>query len=311
MADTTTTNYSLTKPEVGASEDTWGTKLNADLDSIDSQMKTNADAAAAAQAAADAVASTDITLTLAGDLTGSATFTNLGNATLTAAVVDDSHNHIIDNVDGLQTALNALADLSGLTSTVSTTGYVEAGRGNGSAAIGTGDGYGNSNLTFNHRAGIPDQDGNAGRIQCNVDATSNAQIILGVLSNVTEGVEADVTDVLTVSETGITSSGAVTASGDVTAYSDERLKKNWRNVDDNFIEKLSEVKSGIYERIDIEGKVQAGVSAQSLQKVLPEAVVEASDNYAVNYGNAALVAAVELCKRVLELEERIKTLEAE
>ena len=52
-------------------------------------------------------------IALAGDVTGSASFDGTGNISITATVQDDSHNHVISNVDGLQTALDAKAGLAG------------------------------------------------------------------------------------------------------------------------------------------------------------------------------------------------------
>ena len=102
--------------------------------------------------------------------------------------------------------------------------------------------------------------------------------------------------------------GNFTATANVTAYSDERLKTNWAPVSEEFVEQLAEVKSGIYERID-NGAVQAGVSAQSLRTVLPESVLADEHGVlSVAYGNAALVACVELAKRVVALEAEIKAL---
>lgn len=108
------------------------------------------------------------------------------------------------------------------------------------------------------------------------------------------------------------STGNFTASANVTAYSDERVKTNWRSMDAGFIKQLSEIKAGTYDRTDTDAPlVQVGVSAQDLQKILGPAVLEGTDGMlSVAYGNAALVAAVELCKEVQRLHAEIETLKA-
>lgn len=108
-------------------------------------------------------------------------------------------------------------------------------------------------------------------------------------------------------------SNSIVASNNITAYSDERLKTNWRDMPENFVARLAEVKVGIYDRIDEENTTQVGVGAQSFQKLLPQAIMTAKDEMgtlSVSYGNAALASAVELAKDNVELRARIERLES-
>ena len=67
----------------------------------------NADTATALQTARS--------ITLAGDLSGTASFDGTGDVSITATVADDSHNHVISNIDGLQTEIDTKAELAGST----------------------------------------------------------------------------------------------------------------------------------------------------------------------------------------------------
>jgi len=50
------------------------------------------------------------TISLAGGVSGSVSFNGTSNVSITAVVADDSHNHVISNIDGLQSALDSKAD---------------------------------------------------------------------------------------------------------------------------------------------------------------------------------------------------------
>ena len=79
------------------------------------------------------------------------------------------------------------------TSTIASQGLVrgntvQAGTdGAGTVALTLNDGAGNANVTFNHANNTADQNGNAARITCNTDTTSNAALTFNVYENVPAG----------------------------------------------------------------------------------------------------------------------------
>ena len=76
-------------------------------------------------------------------------------------------------------------------------------------------------------------------------------------------------------ETGVSITGALTASDNITAFSDKRLKEEIRPID-NALDKVQQISGKTYSRNDLidTNRRYAGVIAQEIEAVLPEAVTE-------------------------------------
>lgn len=109
-------------------------------------------------------------------------------------------------------------------------------------------------------------------------------------------------DESTTFQRNLTVKGDILSQGNVTAYSDIRLKKNVKNIE-NPLEKLREIRGVTFEWKK-NGKKTAGVIAQEVEKILPQAV-QNQGYKSVDY-NALVGLCIEINKALLERIERLE-----
>ena len=301
MPDTFTPNYNLVMPGIGGDVNTWGTLLNNNFSLIDTGMAANLDLAGTRvmtgnvniRKANPAVRFTDTNQTLpagAWQLQSSGNNFQLLRNTATAGDFSTSTVPIaFSATDGVSLlgSLSVGVNLSAA-GTLSVTGQ----------------------STLNGNVSVPNA---VGFYTKNAAGTATIQLIkLGNDNNmdvqlVTGGAFRVINQAYSVALLVCDSNGNFTVTGNITAFSDERLKCDWKAAPSDLVEMAAQVTTGTY-RQKITGERQAGTVAQEWMSIMPEVVGvdEASGMYSMAYGNAALVLACELAKRVVALEALVR-----
>jgi len=240
----------------------------------------------------------DPTITLAGDLSGSVTLTNLGNATLTASVADDSHNHVIANIDGLQTELDNIPRLDGDV-TFTSNGHITIPSGPSADRPSGVAGMIRFNTSTNEFEGYNGTGWGEITKPDVIDDTTTSSNYYPTFVTAASGE----TENLRVSSTKLyfkPSTGQLNAT-EFNSLSDETFKNSITPIE-NALDLINDI-DGISFVWNDTGKSSLGVSAQQLQKVLPQ-IVSDDEVKTVNYNGLIAV----LLQAVKELQSKVDSL---